>query len=143
MEKSIAIIKVIIISTVLDVADFLEEKSIGMLSNDIFCFNWGSGYENGVLVTTTGGNEPERFIDSDKNRINETFINILVRNNDIEDGLILAEQIIDLFEKNTVNGMISNKPRRDEAILSFEEETTNGHLYYFCIDLNVKYVKSN
>lgn len=133
----------IIISLVEDIADYLVSEGKGTLGTSLFCYRWGGGVVDGVLVTSTGGNTPDRFIDGDNSRINYTFINILVRNDDLGIGLDNAEAILSLFEKNTVSGMVSNKPRRDEVIFVGEEKTTTGTLYYFGIDLLVRNVKSN
>ena len=133
----------IIISLVESVADWLVTKGEGTLGTNLFCYRWGDGCNDGVLVTSTGGNNPERFIDGDVSRINKTFINILVRNDDMITGLAKAEEILSLFEKNTVTNCISNKPRRDEVIYVGNESTTMGIIHYFGIDLLVQQVKSN
>ena len=135
--------KVIIISLVEDVADWLVTEGEGTLGTNLFCYRWGDGYANGVLVTSTGGNNPERFIDGDVSRINKTFINILVRNDDMANGLSKAEEILSLFEKNTVTNCISNKPRRDEVIYVGNESTTTGLIHYFGIDVLIQQIKSN
>ena len=133
----------IIISLVEDVADWLVLKGKGTLGTNLFCYDWGNGYNDGIMVTSTGGNSPDRFIDGDNNRINYTFINILVRNDDMATGLSKAEEILSLFEKNTITNFISNKPRRDEVIYVGPESTTNGLIHYFGIDILVKNVSSN
>ena len=133
----------IIISLVENVADWLVTKGEGTLGTNLFCYRWGDGCADSVLVTSTGGNNPERFIDGDVSRINKTFINILVRNDDMITGLAKAEEILSLFEKNTVTNCISNKPRRDEVIYVGNESTTMGIIHYFGIDLLVQQVKSN
>jgi hypothetical protein len=134
---------VVLISLVESVAAWLVTKSVGTLGTNLFCYRWGDGFADGVLVTSTGGNNPDRFIDGDVSRINYTFINILVRNDDMATGLSKAEEIRDLFEKNIVTNCVSNKPRRDEVIYVGPENTINGLIHYFGIDVLVKHVKSN
>ena len=125
------------------VADYLVSQSKGTLGTSLFCYMWGGGVVDGILINSTGGNTPDRFIDCDNSRINYTFINILVRNDDMGTGLDNAESILSLFEKNTISGFISNKPRRDEVIFVGPEKTSLGTIYYFGIDILVKSVKSN
>ena len=134
---------VVIISLVESVADWLVTKGEGTLGTNLFCYRWGDGYADGVLVTSTGGNNPDRFIDGDISRINYTFINILVRNDDMVAGLSKAEEILSLFEKNVITNCVSNKPRRDEVIYVGNESTISGIIHYFGIDLLVRQVKSN
>lgn len=134
---------VIIITTIEIIADFLQTQNKGTIGTDIFCYRWGGGANDAILVTSTGGLNPERFIDGDVSRICETFINILVRNNDFETGLSLTEDLLKLFEDNLINGLTKNKPKHDEPKFVYEEDTTTGKIYYFGIDLNAQYVKTN
>lgn len=130
-------------STVEEVADWLETQNMGIVGTSIFCYSWGMGVENGVLVGSTGGLAPDRFIDGDRNRIVYPFINILVRDEDTATALSNAESIIELFEKNTISEYISNKPRRDEPRFIMEEKTSKGSLFYFGLDINIQQVKTN
>lgn len=132
----------IIISTVELIADYLVTQSKGTLGTDLFCYKW-SNNNNGILVTTTGGMNPDRFLDGNNNRISYTFINILIRSMDMETALHESEELIDLFEKNIVTGCIRNKPRRDEPIFVGQESTENGLVNYFGLDLIVLEVKHN
>jgi hypothetical protein len=134
---------VIIISVVEHVADFLVLNSYGTLGTDLFCYTWGSSYNNAIMVTSTSGLDPDRFLDQTTNRVVHTFVNILVRNSSMKDGLEIAEDLIELFEKNICSYFIDNKPRRDEVIYVGKEETTHGTFYLFGIDLRVISVKNN
>jgi len=86
---------------------------------------------------------PQRFIDSDNSRINKTFINLMIRNSSKAAALLIAEDLIELFEKNVITNCVSNKPRREEPIYIGEEKTTNGLVYLFGIDLMVRTVSNN
>jgi len=108
----------------------------------VYRFSWGGSLES-VLVTSTGGLQPERFIDQDTNRICTTFINIMVRSQDMQTGLNKIKAIYDYLEANVINGMISNKPKWPEPRFLFSENTELGTVYYFGFDANALFVESN
>ena len=125
------------------VSKFLEDQSKGIEGTNLFCYSFGEGVENGILVTSTGGISPQRFIDGDNRRINQTFINIMIRDSSKSAALLIAEDLIKLFEKNTITNCVSNKPRREEPIYIGEEKTINGLIYLFGIDLMIRTVSNN
>lgn len=128
----------IIISAVDLVYDFLIYKNY----LNVICYDIGVSSTDIIFITSTGGNTI-RFIDGDNCRINETYINIVIRNSDLKTAKDLGEELISLFEKNTIESCISNKPIKNDPIYIGKEETTTGNFYLFGIDLIVKYSSSN
>jgi hypothetical protein len=124
-------------NSVEDLQSFLDTKGY-----DVYCYSWGDELES-VLVTSTNG-IVERLISGNVgSRLLTSFVNILVRSQDISNALDTAKEIFEILETENVSGYISNRPKYNEPKFGWSESIENGMLHYFKIDLNMQYTESN